>query len=228
MDNGMYEYGLLLVTGLLSAPHCIGMCGGIVTTWTLQSTAPVMHTVLAYNTGRIMTYMMVGAFMGFIGSFVDAAGKVVGLQGIANIVGGLFILLWVYRKYALPIANWSPMRIPVVHSFLERIKKQTGTIPVFISGLLLGFIPCGLTYAMHMKAAATGDWYEGALTLLFFGIGTLPALALISLFSKWISRAFRNKILYVANIMAGLIGIISICRGMVLNGWIPSINPWLW
>ncbi|MGC5327285.1 sulfite exporter TauE/SafE family protein [Brevibacillus sp. SYSU BS000544] len=228
MDNSVYEYGLLLLTGLLSAPHCIGMCGGIVSTWTLQSSAPVMQTMLAYNSGRIITYMFVGAFMGFIGSFVDAAGKVVGLQGIANIVGGLFILLWVYRKYALPIAAWTPIRIPVIHSFLEGTKKQTGVIPVFISGLLLGFIPCGLTYAMHMKAAATGDWLEGTLTLLFFGIGTLPALVFIGLFSKLISRALRNKVLYVANIMAGLIGVISICRGMVLNGWIPSINPWLW
>lgn len=219
---------LIVVTGLMSAPHCIGMCGGIMSAWTLQSNAPVVPTVLAYNMGRTITYTMVGAFMGMIGSFVDGAGKIVGLQGIANIVGGVFILLWVLYKVSLPISRWTPMQLPVFQDFLQKNKQKTGLASVFISGILLGFLPCGLTYTMHMKAAASGSPWLGALTLFVFGLATLPALACVGFFSHVMGKALRRKVLLIGNVVAILIGILAILRGMAVNGWIPSINPWLW
>lgn len=222
------EYLLIALTGLLSAPHCMGMCGGIMSAWTLHSRAPMLQTVLAYNSGRILTYTLVGAIMGFIGSFIEAAGKIVGIQGIANILGGLFILLWVFVKYALPITKWTPVQLPVVKKYLGEMKLKKGLLPVFISGLLLGFLPCGLTYGMFLKAAGTGHLYKGALTLAFFGLGTLPALLFISVFSHYVKKVLQKRILLVANILMVYMGVLSILRGMSINGWIPSINPWLW
>lgn len=222
------EFFLIALTGLLSMPHCIGMCGGIMSACTLNSSAPLMQTILAYNLGRITTYTLVGAFMGLIGSFVDAAGKIVGIQGIANILGGLFILLWVFNKYALPFTKWTPLQFSVIQKSLEEFKKKKGVIPVFVSGLLLGFLPCGLTYTMHMKAATTGTAWNGALTLAFFGLGTLPALLFIGMFSHLLGKVLRKKVEFVAKSLAVFIGIVSILRGMAINGWIPSVNPWLW
>lgn len=196
--------------------------------WTLHSRASMMQTVLAYNLGRITTYIMIGGFMGFVGSFVDAAGRIVGLQGFANILGGLFILVWVFTKYSLPLTKWTPIQLPFIQKTLKENKEKTGLAAIFTSGILLGFLPCGLTYAMHMKAAATGNVWSGALTLAFFGVGTLPALLLVGLFSVGLKKALRSKILYIANALAVFIGVISILRGMVYNGWIASINPWLW
>ncbi|MED4754953.1 sulfite exporter TauE/SafE family protein [Brevibacillus choshinensis] len=228
MHASLYDYLLLTLTGLFSAPHCIGMCGGIMSAWTLQSQSSMLQTVMAYNLGRIVTYMGVGAFMGLIGSFVDAAGTIVGFQGIANVLGGLLILLWVFKKVALPISRWSVLQVPFAQRWLEKQKSRPGVLPIFFSGLLLGFLPCGLTYTMHMKAAASGSMLEGVLTLAFFGIGTLPALFFIGLFSVVLSRTLRSKILMFANLLAIYIGVISIMRGLVINGWVPHVNPWLW
>ncbi|RNB82155.1 sulfite exporter TauE/SafE family protein [Brevibacillus nitrificans] len=228
MHLGLHDYLLLTLTGVFSAPHCIGMCGGIMSAWTLQSRSSMLHTVMAYNLGRVLTYMGVGAFMGLIGSFVDAAGTIVGLQGIANVLGGLLILLWVIKKVSLPLSQWSILQLSPVQKWLDKQKSRPGVLPIFFSGLLLGFLPCGLTYTMHMKAAASGSMGEGALTLAFFGLGTLPALFLIGLFSVVLSRALRNRILVVANLLAVYIGVVSIMRGLVINGWVPHVNPWLW
>lgn len=228
MHGSLYDYLLLTLTGIFSAPHCIGMCGGIMSAWTLQSPGSLLQTVMAYNLGRIVTYMGTGAFMGLIGSFVDAAGTLVGFQGIANVLGGLLILLWVGKKIALPLSSWSLLQLPAAQRWLEKQKNRSGVVPVFISGLLLGFLPCGLTYTMHMKAAASGSVAEGALTLAFFGIGTLPALFFIGLFSVVLSRALRSRILLIANLLAVYIGVLSIMRGLVINGWVPHLNPWLW
>lgn len=222
------EYVLIVVTGLVSAPHCMGMCGGIMCAWTLQSRAPLMQTVFAYNGGRIITYTLVGAVMGFIGSFVDAAGKIVGIQGVANILVGVFILLWVFGKVSLPFTRWSPVQIPLVKKFLMENKGKQGLLPIFISGLLLGFLPCGLTYAMFLKAAGTGQLLKGALTLFLFGLGTLPALFFISVFSHYMGKVMQKRIFFIANILMVYMGVISILRGMAINGWIPSVNPWLW
>lgn len=229
MHAGIYEYSLILLTGLLSAPHCIGMCGGMMSAWTLQAKKEhVLPAVLAYNAGRIVTYIIVGGFMGFVGSFVSAAGQLVGIQGVANLLGGAFILLWVFRKYALPFAAWSPTRLAFVQRFIVRFQQKSGLLPVFAGGLLFGFIPCGLTYTMHMKAATTGSMWEGALTLLSFGVGTLPALLVIGLFAIGLGKAVRRRVLLVANGLAVLFGLLAILRGLVFNGWIPSISPWLW
>ncbi|MBU8716145.1 MULTISPECIES: sulfite exporter TauE/SafE family protein [Brevibacillus] len=228
MNAGLYDYWLVFVTGLLSAPHCIGMCGGIMSTMTLQSKASLAQTILAYNAGRIVTYMAVGAFMGFVGSFVNAAGVVVGLQGIANIAGGLLIILWVVKKVALPLDKYSPLKLPAAQKLLQLQKERQGTVPVLASGLLLGFLPCGLTYTMHMKAAATGSVLQGMTTLGVFGLGTLPALVAIALFSLVLSKAFRSKVMVMGNALALCIGILSVLRGMAINGWIPTVNPWLW
>ncbi|WP_019119634.1 sulfite exporter TauE/SafE family protein [Brevibacillus massiliensis] len=228
MYGSIYEYLLVMLTGLASAPHCIGMCGGIMSAWTLHSNAPLLQTVMAYNLGRIMTYTAVGACMGFVGSFVGVAGRLVGVQGAANILGGLFILLWVGRKLAIPLAKWSPLRLPAVQRMLSRTKGETALAPIFISGLLLGFLPCGLTYAMQMKAAATGNIWEGASTLACFGLGTLPALLCTGVLSVVLGKALRTKVLLFANALAACIGFVLIMRGLVMSGWMPSINPWLW
>jgi sulfite exporter TauE/SafE len=137
-------------------------------------------------------------------------------------------LLWVFAKVSIPISRWTPIQNPKVKQYLQVNKQKSGLAPVFISWILLGFLPCGLTYTMHMKAAATGDPILGGFTLLLFGLSTLPALAFIGLFSHVMSKMARNKVLLLGNIIAIVIGILSILRGMALNGWIPSVNPWLW
>lgn len=228
----MYGYGLdllfIALTGLLSAPHCTGMCGGIISTWTLTSKETLFKTLFAYNTGRLITYTAVGGFMGFVGSFVEAAGKIVGFQGIANILGGILIILWILKKYSLPLDKFSPISFSWVKKWLGENQRKNDIFSVGTSGFLLGFLPCGLTYTMHMKAASTGNIIDGMLTLFFFGIGTLPALIFVGLFSILLKKAFRRRILFLANCLAFYIGFISIMRGLVINGWIPSINPWLW
>lgn len=229
MTPDIYEYGMVLLAGLLSAPHCIGMCGGIMSACTMQAKRDHgLIAVFSYNAGRIVTYTLIGGIMGLAGSFVHTAGSLVGLQGMAHLLGGVLILLWVFRKYTLPLVLISPTRFSVVQRLVGRLQNQNGVVPVFLCGLLFGFIPCGLTYTMQMKAAASGTLLEGALTLALFGIGTLPALVAVGFFAIGFGKMLRRRMLLVANSLAVAFGIVSIMRGLVFNGWIPSLTPWLW
>ncbi|TDF97739.1 sulfite exporter TauE/SafE family protein [Paenibacillus piri] len=216
------------MTGILGAPHCIGMCGGTVSGFALNAENGMVRTVAAYNLGRITTYTGLGALMGAAGSFVETAGRLAGLQGIASIIGGIFILLWVFRKVALPLARWGPLGIPYFRGLSQKLKSSRETGAVYGSGLLLGFIPCGLTYAMQMNAAASSEAWSGALIMAVFGIATLPALFFAGLFAGSIKKSLRGKVLWAGQAVAVWIGILSILRGMAANSWLPSVHPWLW
>ncbi len=99
------QVGFIMLTGLFSAPHCIGMCGGIVSAVSLNSSASAHKSMLLYNAGRVLSYTMLGAVMGVVGSFVDVAGKLAGVQGLASIIGGCFLLLWLWRRFQLPLMH---------------------------------------------------------------------------------------------------------------------------
>ncbi|MBB6672700.1 sulfite exporter TauE/SafE family protein [Cohnella nanjingensis] len=219
---------LAALSGLAGAPHCIIMCGGIVTSFAMNAQSSPMKPVLAYNAGRVITYSLIGAFMGGAGSFLNYAGSLVGLQGIASLLGGLLILLWTLNKFTLPTHRYSPLRIRFVADRLAAMRSRHELATVFVTGILLGFLPCGLTYAMQINAAASGSSLSGFLMMLVFGLCTLPALVLTGLFASKIRKAWRRRLRTAGVALALLMGTLSIMKGLSANGIVPPIHPWIW
>lgn len=221
--------GLILLTGLFSAPHCIGMCGGIVSAVSLQSSASARKSMFLYNAGRLVSYMILGAAMGAVGSFVDVAGRFAGVRGLASIVGGCFVLLWIWRKIQLPFLNRLSGKL---HQELS-----TGSSPsspgkenahLLATGFAFGFLPCGLTYAMSINAAATGSLWQGAVVMALFGLATFPALAFAASIASLANKRWRRFMRKAGVVTAVAVGVLSILRGLAANSIIPSISPWLW
>lgn len=166
--------------------------------------------------------------MGAVGSFVDVAGKLAGVQGLASIIGGCFLLLWLWRRFQLPFMNQ-------VSTFLHR--KLAGSAQrsanqeaahLLATGIAFGFLPCGLTYAMQMTAASTGSALEGAAIMALFGLSTFPALAAAASIAAFANKRWRRFMRRASVVTAITVGVLSILRGLTANGVIPTINPWLW
>jgi hypothetical protein len=225
-----HAVSLVMLTGLFSAPHCIGMCGGIVSAVSLQSGIPASRSMLLYNGGRILSYTVMGAMMGAVGSFVDVAGKLAGVRGLASIIGGLFVLLWLWRRFQLPLmGKLSGMLHRKLASGTEREASARGkSLHVLATGIAFGFLPCGLTYAMGMNAAASGSAPEGAAIMALFGLATFPALAAAATVAAFANRKWRRFMRKAGVVTAVFVGVLSIMRGLAVNGLIPSITPWLW
>ncbi|WP_019423996.1 sulfite exporter TauE/SafE family protein [Paenibacillus sp. OSY-SE] len=219
---------LTALSGLMSAPHCVLMCGGTMASFTLNANQGPLAVAAAYNLGRVCTYTLIGAFMGLIGSFVDGAGVLIGLQGISGIMGGLLIMLWVFGKITLPVQRFSPLRLAVVQRWLTRLRGSKERWTILLSGVLFGFMPCGLTYAMQMNAAASGNSWSGAAIMAVFGLSTFPTLLVVALFANHIHKWLRSYMTTAGKVLAVIIGLLSILRGMAANGWIPHLYPWLW
>ena len=222
------QVGFIILTGLFSAPHCIGMCGGIVSAVSLNSSASAHKSMLLYNAGRIFSYTMLGAVMGVVGSFVDVAGKLAGVQGLASIIGGCFLLLWLWRRFQLPLMH----RLSVIlHRRLAGGAQRSVNQEhwhLLATGVAFGFLPCGLTYAMQMTAASTGSGLQGAAVMALFGLSTFPALAAAASIASFANRKWRRFMRKASVMTAIAVGVISILRGLAVNGVIPTINPWLW
>lgn len=219
-----HQLWIVSLTGVLSAPHCIVMCGGIVSGLAIQGKGRGVSILLSYNAGRVLTYTMIGGVMGAIGSFLNVAGTWSGMQSAASMLGGVLILLWTFRKIGIPFRLPVPSRI----SIRDKLGGKGDLTVAWVSGLLFGFIPCGLTYAMQMNAAASGSIISGAAIMAVFGISTIPSLLAVGLFAHVIGRPHRLFMLKAGHLLMVTMGILSVLRGMAANGWISSLHPWLW
>ncbi|MGO4375696.1 sulfite exporter TauE/SafE family protein, partial [Paenibacillus sp. MCAF20] len=84
------------------------------------------------------------------------------------------------------------------------------------------------TYAMQMNAAASGSPLEGAAIMAIFGLSTFPALAAAASIAAFAGRRWRRFMRKAGVVTAIAVGLLSIMRGLAVNGVIPSISPWLW
>ena len=217
---------LYLSTGFtIGFGHCIGMCGPIVVTFSLNlKEKSILVPHLLYHLGRIITYVILGGVVAVAGSFTMVAAHIDRLQkGVMVFAGALIVLL------GLAMAGWLPIgRIFANHSSpgkwiskgFGRLLKVKSAIVYLPLGLLLGLLPCGPVYTALLGAARVGmegnTIYQGMLNgmglMAAFGMGTVPALFLVAKLADmgWLkSRAIIYKAGAVLMIVAGLIFIVK-------------------
>ena len=163
----------LFVTGLLTSVHCVAMCGGInlsQSVGTGESGKNRMRNPLLYNLGRVISYTVIGAIVGGIGSvlFLSETLKAIllSLAALGMLLMGLSMLGW--------LPWWLAPRMP---RFLSgRLGKAGAGKGPLVVGLLNGLMPCGPLQAMQLYALATGSALTGALSMFLFSLGTVPLM----------------------------------------------------
>lgn len=197
-----------LTAGLLGGAHCVGMCGGIAGAISMGTRAnkhsPVSGWLylLIYNAGRIASYAMAGAIVGFLGGWIGDGINMPGWAPILRIATGVIMV-----AIGLQLAfHWRGLnRIEAIGGPLwKRISPyMRGLLPVTSParalgvGLLWGWLPCGLVYTMLLAASVSGSALNGALIIASFGLGTLPTMVTIGAVANSVNKvtskpAFRR------------------------------------
>ena len=163
----------LFVTGLLTSVHCVAMCGGInlsQSVGTNDSAADRLKKPLLYNLGRVISYTLIGALVGGLGSVLYLSETVKGIVLILAAVGMLLM--------GLSMLGWLPSwLVPRAPRFLAaRLGKAGRGKGPLVVGLLNGLMPCGPLQAMQLYALASGSALTGALSMLLFSLGTVPLM----------------------------------------------------
>jgi sulfite exporter TauE/SafE len=215
-------YAMLFIIGLLTSVHCVAMCGGIClsqcTPRTSEGEKPSRFSALRpsflYNTGRVISYTIIGGIVGAIGSVVSFSGP---MKGLVQIIAGIFmVIMGLNMLNVFPWLRRFNPRMPKI--FARKIhagKKDKG--PLYI-GLLNGLMPCGPLQAMQLYALSTGNPLEGALSMFLFSIGTVPLMFIFGAIGSLLNKKFTGKMMSISAVLVVVLGVFMFSNGTSLAG----------
>lgn len=195
-------YSMLFITGLLTSIHCISMCGAINLIAITNKKVSLKRPIL-YNTGRVLSYTIIGALAGLIGSVLS----------FNSTFTGVIIVLAAILMFLMSLSM-----LGIIHISLPKLKFKNKSRNSFVIGLFNGLMPCGPLQAMQVYALSTGSIFKGALSMFLFGLGTVPLMLSVG----FIYNLFKgNKKIFINKIASILILILSI---VMLNRGLLSLN----
>ena len=239
----------IFLIGLLGGVHCVGMCGGIVSAFSVATpsrrpfpVAIVTRTrwislaadgglrVLAFNAGRIGSYMIAGAIAGVLGS-VPTMIHIASLQTMGYWLANLMLVAlgltlmnaWHGLSRVEAAGQWVWRRLqPLIGKLLPVESAWQATA----LGGLWGWVPCGMVYSVLMTALLTGSASQGALVMLAFGLGTLPLLFSIGLLGTRLQAGLQRPVVRLLAgglvLVFGLLGLYRAATG-VSHGWLDAV-----
>jgi sulfite exporter TauE/SafE len=235
---------LIVALGFLgSFGHCMGMCGPLTVALALsqgdrhdvpsepdfarekyperKNNSGQFHLLL--NLGRVLSYALVGAALGGLGSMVVASGQLAGIgsglrQFMAIFTGSL--LIWFGIGQIKP--RWLP-RLPFLHPVsgeihnrlslgMNRLSTQQQWWTPALLGGVWGLIPCGFLYTAQLKAVETGSWFAGMMTMLCFGLGTAPMMLGVGISASRVSIDRRSQLFRLGGWVTLVIGVLTLLR----------------
>jgi uncharacterized protein len=209
-----------LLAGLFGSTHCLAMCGGIATALGTAADRRAPGQALLYHGGRILSYATAGAISGALAA---AAGFALALTSWSALLRLGTALMVIVIGLDISLGAGTPtywLRAPERWGGrLWRRLAPARRVPLpsapharaFVLGLLWGWLPCGLVYSVLLAAALAGGAAAGALTMLGFGLGTLPAMSALTYAGGWLPR--RDGL--GARLLGGLLVACGIWTAMV-------------
>jgi len=191
-------FGAVFLTGLLGGVHCAGMCGGIVAALSGPAGGRRWSLHIGYNAGRVLSYGVAGAIAGTAGSIGLLFDGMLPVQMTLYVLANLMLIgLGLYLAGVshvvaaferLGMGLWKRLQ-PLTRRLLP-----ADTLPRAVGlGLVWGWIPCGLVYAVLGTALLAGDALNGAAIMLAFGLGTVPNLLLAGVALRRLSGVTRAR-----------------------------------
>ncbi len=221
----MIEFWAAISLGLISSLHCAGMCGPIAFALPLDRSSWASKTTgaLVYNSGRIATYAVLGGLFGLLGKAFFTAGLQRGVSIAVGVFFVLAVLIPLITKQGLFLEKWGFQFIGKFKGIFQTQFKKRNAVGLLTIGAINGLLPCGMVYLGLAAAVSTGNWLDGSLFMVFFGLGTLPMMFAASVMSDLLSSQLRGRLRRAVPYLVMVMGVLFILRGMNLG--IPYVSP---
>jgi sulfite exporter TauE/SafE len=172
---------------------------------------------LAYHGGRLLTYTLIGALLGALGSSMALRGALGPLQRWVWLIAGVLMVVMGLAAAGAPLFAGigrslegglglaSSGRFAAMFRWLVA-RGAWAAVPL---GMLNGLLPCGFLLSIE-----AGSPVLGALTMLAFGLGTVPALAGFGAASGLLGARGRRWMLYAGGAVVVVLGALYVVRGV--------------
>ena len=227
------SYGLVFVIGLVaSISSCIAVTGGLLVAVAAKyneataSLTPMqrLRPHVYFNAGRILSYTLLGGAIGALGSALTLSPEITGV--LTLIASAVMILLGLQMLKLLPaLTRFLPTMPKSFSHFVHDFAERDANGGAFALGAATFFLPCGFTQALQLYVLAKGSFTVGALTMLAFALGTLPALLSLSAMSSLATGGIQRHFLKFAGAAVIVLGIANIQYGLVLTGGTLNSAP---
>src|SRR5580704_3066578 len=227
------SYGLVFVIGLVaSVSSCIAVTGGLLVAVaakyneTTVNLTPMrrIKPLIYFNVGRVLSYTLLGGVIGALGSTLTLSPEVTGALTI--IASAVMILLGLQMLKLLPaLTRFLPTMPKAVGHYIHDLAERDANGGAFVLGAATFFLPCGFTQALQLYVLAKASFTVGAMTMLAFSLGTLPALLSLSAVASLATGSLRRQFLKLAGTAVIVLGIANIHYGLVLSGSAMTAAP---
>lgn len=254
-DAHLALYAQLVGIGILwVSVHCSGMCGPIMAGLTVSGRPATgdgarvkqpgkdVLGVLLYQSGRALTYALLGAIAGIIGaaaeSWIQGITRVVGLVVAVGLILAGFtqfpdfqgLLHDIRRARAKTGPDGKPL-MPASARFVGRLFRMLPSQErfgrsgrMFFSGVILGFLPCSLMFWVLSLSAASASPFHGAALMVTLVVLTTPVLLLAGVSSGLLSGRWRRVGAYAIPVSMMFSGFWLALVACAANGWIPHAS----
>lgn len=235
-----------LLIGLWSTGHCLAMCGGLAMAagqanrrQCNASTSQRGMVLAGWQLGRVLSYTVMGLMAGAFGAFFLTQAPVVLIRQTAFVMANLMLIalglhvaqLWsgitqlerigqIIWRWVQPLATAT--LVPRTPGHPRPIQE---TLRALRAGAIWGWLPCGLVYSMLVTASVSGSAINGALWMLAFGLGTMPALWMTSMASHRFTDQFRKSVVRTtAGLLIVAFGLWGLLRaiGLIQIDWFDA------
>lgn len=222
----MLAYLVIFLGGIAGSLHCVGMCGAFPLALA-GAPRPMLRQVL-YNAGRLQALVFIGAMSGAAGATLVAVAPVRAVEhvlavgaGTVMIVVGLEMLGFTNR---LGRAGAALAGATVGRMLSGVLRSRSLAAPVAL-GVFNAFLPCQLVYAFAAHAASTASATSGMLTMLAFGLGTVPAMLVLGLARVLARPLVRARLTRLSAVLVLGFGVLTIARGLDLLPHAHHVHP---
>jgi uncharacterized protein len=222
---GGISYGTAFVIGVVaSLSTCMAVVGGLVLSMStaFAKSGDKFRPQLLFHAARIASFFVLGGVIGVIGRAFTLS---ISASIVLNIViAGVMIALGL-NLLEIKFARRLQIGMPrfVSRRALNIFDLEHKLAPL-LAGVATFFLPCGFTQAMQIYTLKSGSFISGGLTMLFFALGTLPMLALVS-FSPAVFKSENKKDIFfkTAGLIVLLFASLNLYSALVLLGILPPV-----
>jgi len=221
IPQGSVTYGTAFIIGIVaSLSTCMAVVGGLVLSMsaTFAKEGDRVRPQLLFHVGRLIAFFILGGVIGVLGSAFTFNASALFFLGL--VMAAVMIILGINL---LDLFHWSKRLQPAIPKFLARhaygVSQINHTLTPFLVGIATFFLPCGFTQSMQIYTLSTGDFIQGALTMSFFALGTLPVLAAVSFSSFSIhNKSYAGIFFKTVGLIVILFGLYNLMNALVVAG----------